>query len=148
LIARTARQFPVIVALVAVLALAPIALAGKGGKPGGGGGGGGGGTISLAPLVWDANGNGLPNWADIVVFNISTTATSAPYVNLQCVQNGVVVLNGWNGYFVGALNNTWDFGLQSGAWQGGAATCTAYLDSYGSNGRWTRLASTSFSVGA
>jgi len=146
-IARTARQFPVIVALVAVLALAPIALAGKGGKPGGGGGGGGGGSISLAPLVYDANGNGLPNWADIVVFNISTTATAAPYVNLQCVQNGAVVLNGWNGYFVGALNATWNFGLQSGAWQGGAATCTAYLDSY-SNGRWVKLTSTSFSVGA
>ena len=105
MIARTARQFPVIVALVVVLALAPIAFAAKGGgggKPGGGGSGGG--TISLAPLVYDANANGLPNWADIVVFNISTTATSAPYVNLQCVQNGAVVLNGWNGYFVGAIN--------------------------------------------
>lgn len=146
MIARTARQFPLIIALVLALALIPAALAGKG-KPGGGGGGGGG-TISLAPLVYDANGNGLPNWADIVVFNISTTATSAPYVNLQCVQNGVVVLNGWNGYFAGALNATWNFGLQSGAWQGGAASCTAYLDSYGSNGRWTRLASTSFSVAA
>jgi hypothetical protein len=134
----------------ALLLLVPAAFAAKGGgKPGGGGGGGGGGgTISLAPLVVDNNGNGLPNYADVVVFNVSTTATSIPYVNLQCFQNGALVYNSWNGYFVGALNATWNFGLASGAWQGGAATCTAWLDMYAKNGSWTKLASTSFNVGA
>ena len=152
MIARTARQFPFIAALVVVLALAPIALAAKGGggKPGGGGSStGGGGTITLNPLVTDNNGNGLPNYGDVVNFTVSTTSTTVPYVNLQCSQNGAVVLNSWQGYFVGSLNwpNT-NFGLASGAWQGGAATCTAWVDMYNKNGSWTKLASTSFSVGA
>jgi len=128
--------------------IAGSAFAAKGGgasKPHGGGGTGGTGTITLAPLVYDANGNGLPNWGDTVVFNVSTTATTQPFVNLQCFQNGVAVLNGWNGYFAGALNTTWNFGLASGAWQGGAADCTAWLDMYTNKG-WSKLGSTSFHV--
>ena len=86
-------------------------------------------SIRLAdPLVFDANGNGLPNYRDVVLFNVSTTATTQPFVNLQCFQNGGLVLNGWNGYFDGALNSTRNFGLSSASWQGGAADCTAYLN--------------------
>jgi len=125
--------------------IAGSAFAAKGGSPTHTNGGGG--TITLAPLVYDANGNGLPNWGDVVVFNVSTTATTQPFVNLQCFQNGVVVLNGWNGYFAGALNTTWNFGLSSGAWQSGAADCTAFLDMATKRG-WSQLASTSFHVDA
>src|SRR4029079_19347008 len=71
----------------------------------------GGGTIALAPLVVDLNGNGTPNYGDVVTFTISTTATTAPYVNLVCSQNGSVVLNGWKGYWVGSLDTNWNFGL-------------------------------------
>jgi hypothetical protein len=138
------RTFCISCALVA-LVLAPAAFAGH--KPGGGGTGGtGGSTISLAPVIVDVNGNGLPNWGDTVTFNISTTSTTAPYVNLQCFQNGVLVANGWNGFFDGALNTTRNFGLTSGAWMGGAADCTANLDMYSSKGAWQVLASTSFHV--
>lgn len=141
--------------VVLALALVPAALAGKGTGGGGGKGGGGGSTgstggsssIALAPLVYDANGNGLPNYGDVVVFSVSTTATDQPYVNLQCSQNGVQVLNSWNGYFAAALNSSWNFGLGSGAWQGGAADCTAYLEKATSKG-WSKLASTSFHVDA
>jgi hypothetical protein len=144
---------------LAVLALALVpavglaakggnASAGGGGKPGGGGSTTGGGTISLAhPLVYDANGNGLPNAGDVVMFDVSTTATDQPFVNLKCFQNGVLVANGWKGYFAGSLDTTWGFGLGSGAWQGGAAECTAWLDMYTKQG-WKQLASTSFHVDA
>ncbi len=125
--------------------IAGSAFAGKGGggKPGGGGGGGGA-TIALAPLVVDANSNGLPNHGDVVTFNISTSA-GAPFVNLVCTQGGMTVLNGSHGYFDGSLDRTRDFGLDSGAWQGGDAECTAYLQVQNRRG-WSRLASTSFHV--
>ena len=128
-------------ALVLVLVLVPAASAGKTPRPGSSG------TITVAPLVYDANLNGLPNWGDVVTFNVSTTATTQPYVNLQCFENGVLVANGWNGFFNGALNTSQNFGLNSGAWTGGAADCTAWLDMYTKQG-WKQLASTGFHVDA
>ena len=125
------------------------ALAAKGGSGGGKpSGGSGSSSLSLAdPLVHDVNGNGLPNHGDVVTFTVSTTATTQPFVNLRCYQNGALVLNTWNGHFDGAFNYSRNFGLASSAWQGGAADCTAYLDKATSRG-WTQLASTSFRVDA
>ena len=131
------------VALVVSLALVPAALAGKG-KPGGGGGGG---TITGPVLVTDVNGNGAADFGDTVTFNESTTATSQPYVNVLCYQNGVQVMNSWNGFFDQALNPTRNFGLYSPSWQSGAASCTAWLDMYTKRGT-AQLASVSFQVGA
>ena len=79
--------------------------------------------------------------------NISTSA-SAPFVNLQCSQNGATVMVGTKGYFVGSLDTNWNFGLASGVWQGGAASCVAYVQVQNSHGGWTRLGSTTFAVGA
>src|SRR5215212_1686351 len=77
------------VALVVALAIVPAAIAAKGGGgPKGGGGTSGSSSISLAPLVYDANGNGLPNWSDTVTFNFATSATQ-PYIHLVCSGNGV-----------------------------------------------------------
>ncbi len=131
---------------VVLLAFSGVASAAKGGNNTTGGATSGS-SISLAPLVADTNGDGLPSYGDVVTFNVSTTATTQPYVNLQCYQNGVLVLNGWNGYFAAALNSSWDFGLGSGAWQGGGADCTAWLDKYTKRG-WSKLASTNFHVGS
>jgi hypothetical protein len=134
---------------IVVLALAPIAFAGKGGgggKPSGGGTSTGGGSISLAPVVVDANGDGLPSFGETVTFNVSTTATTQPYVNLLCYQNGVLGYNSWRGYFAGSLDSTWNFTLGSGGWTSGAADCTAWLGMYTRQG-FQRLASTSFHVG-
>ena len=139
-------------ALVSLLVVGLVAGTAFAAKPASGGGGGGnkgggstsgGGTISLAPLVVDNNGNGTPNWGDFVAFNVSTTATTQPWVNLVCSQNGVVVATGWDGYFVGSLTGT-KFGLYSPQWTGGAADCIAYL----TTPTWSRLASTSFHVDA
>ena len=129
-------------ALVLSVAFVPDALAGK---PGGGGGSSS--SISGPVMVADLNGNGLPNFGDTVTFNVSTTATSQPYVNLLCYQNGVLVANGWNGFFDQALNPTRNFALYSGSWQSGAAACTAWLDMYTKQGT-KQLTSVSFQVGA
>ncbi len=144
---RTLHLAAVAAFAVVVLALAPIAVAGKGGggKPSGGGTSSGGGSISLAPMVVDANGDGLPSFGDTVTFNISTTATQ-PYVNLVCSQNGVQGYDTWRGYFAGSLDTSWNFTLGSGGWTSGAADCTAWLGMYTRQG-FQRLASTSFHVG-
>jgi hypothetical protein len=144
-ISRSQRLVLPLALFAVLLLLVPAAFAAKGGGGGhkpGGGGSGGSGTISLAPLVSDVNGNGLPNWGDIVAFNISTTATSQPYVDLYCYQNGVFVVGGSRGYFDGSLD-TRNFGLPS--WASGPASCTAYLDMSTSQGM-QHLGSTSFTV--
>jgi len=50
------------------------------------------GISSLALVMsTDLNANGLPNWGDSVTFNVSTTTTTEPHVDLTCSENGVVV---------------------------------------------------------
>ena len=130
------------VALVASLALVPAALAK--GKPGGSTGGTGG-TINLVVLT--SPGDGLAHWNYKVTFNVSTPATTQPWVTLDCYQNGVWVSHTANGIFSTSLNEV--FTLSSSAWTSGAATCTAYLqnwDSYSKHGTITNLASMSFQV--
>jgi len=138
--------------LVTALAFGLIAgstFAAKGGAGGGrhGGGGsstGGSGTVSLVtPPVVDKNGNGAANWSDVVRFNVSTGSTSQPWVSLTCSQGGVVVAQGTEGYFAGALDDG-NFGLYSPQWTGGAADCIASLKTYSGS----VLASASFHVGA
>jgi hypothetical protein len=138
-----------LVSLLVVGLMAGTAFAGRGGGgKGGGGATSGGGTISLSsPITNDKNGNGLPNWGDIVQFDIATTATSTPYVNLKCYQGGVLVAEGWRGYFEGSLDYR-TFGLYGGGWMSGAADCTAYLDAPTSRGGMKQLASTTFHVDA
>jgi hypothetical protein len=134
-----------LIASLVVGLMAGTALAGRGGghgKPPRGTGGSG--SISLVtPPVVDNNSNGAANWHDVVRFNVSTTSTTSPYVNLYCYQNGVFVVGGAEGYFAGALDDG-NFGLYGGSWDGGAANCTAKLV----DGSGSVLGSTSFDVGA
>jgi len=132
------------IALVSSLALVPAAFAGK---PTGGSGGSGG-TIGLV-MVQDANGDGLSNVLDKVTFAVSTTATTKPWVTVDCYQGGTLVYQASNGIFPTSLNQV--FTLGSNSWMSGAASCTAYLqnwDSYSKRHTITNLASMSFSVGA
>ena len=87
-----------------------------------------------------------PQFGQSVTFDVSTTATSNPFVNLNCYQNGLLVMNSWSAFFPGGTNQ--DFGLYSPAWQNGAANCTADLGMLTSNGKWKVLASNSFQVNA
>jgi hypothetical protein len=136
------RRIAPAVALAAVLALSGTAFASNNG---GGPNKSSSSSISLA-LPFGAAATTGPNYGNTVTFNVSTTATQYPYVNLQCFQNGALVGQGWAGFFAGALGSE-AFGLYSPQWTSGAADCTASLD-MNVNGRWKVLASTSFHVNA
>jgi len=133
-------------ALALALALVPAALAAKGGGGGGGPTGGttSGGTISLVLLN---STDGLPHVGQKVTFNVSTTATTKPWVTLYCYQSGLLVYKGSNGIFPTSLMQV--FTLASNSWSSGAADCTAWLqnwDGYSKRGTIVNLASTSFHV--
>jgi hypothetical protein len=131
--------------VVLALALVPAALAGK---PGGGGGNTTGSSGSLSTLmVVDQNGNGAPNWNDQITFAVSTTATSSPWVRLNCYQSGVWVSTSTAGFFA-AYAWAPNFTLSSGAWTSGAGDCTATLYMVTSNGRSKTLNTLSFHVDA
>jgi len=137
--------FAVVFAGLGALVIQTFAAPNKGGGKPGGSSGGINGTISLVlPPVKDANSDGLPNFGDQVRFNISTTATTQPWVLLKCYVNGALVAQGSEGYFSGALDDG-NFGLYSPQWSSGGANCTADLAKYTSKGFQT-LASTSFQV--
>jgi hypothetical protein len=127
--------------------IASSAFAAKGGGGSKPSGGAGGGTLTLV-MVTDANSNGSPNWGDTVTFNVSTSATSSPEVKLTCYQGGVAVYWTQTAYYAGyPFPWTQMMQLQSGAWTGGAADCTAVL--YYSSGRKTvTLTSKNFHVDA
>ena len=148
---RVPRNVGAVSVTVLVLALVPVALAGKGGGHGHGGGGGattgGSGSLSVV-MVSDKNANGLPNWGDTIRFNVSTTSTTEPHVNLSCSQNGVVVYGASTGYYASyPWPWTQNMTLSSTNWSGGAAACTAVLQSY-SGTSVTTLGTLSFSVSA
>ncbi len=122
-----------------------LAAKGGGGKPGGTTGGTG--SLTLV-MVTDANSNGLPNWGDQVTFTVATTATSEPHVNVTCSQNGGVVYSASTGYYDGyPWPGTQIMTLQSQAWTGGSAICTAKLY-YFSGTSTINLTSISFTAGA
>ncbi|HEY5660579.1 MAG TPA: hypothetical protein VI300_27595 [Solirubrobacter sp.] len=109
-------------------------------------------SISLQLMVAPtASGSLSPSYGQSVTFNVSTSATSQPFVHVKCSQNGTLVYESWQAWFYGR-NGTQSFTMGgTPAWQGGAAECTAYLenwDSYSKNGKITVLASTAFHVDA
>jgi hypothetical protein len=114
-------------AIVLALALVPAALAAK---PSGGGGGHRGGSSSLT-LVLVNSSDSLANWGDQISFNVSTTATTEPHVNVTCSQNGAVVYGAATGYYASyPWPWTQTMTLSSQSWTGGAADCTATLQAY------------------
>jgi hypothetical protein len=126
------RKTFIALALVTVVAIvAGPALAGGNGKGGGKGGGnggggkpsGGGGTISLVLL--DST-DGVAHYNQWIRFNVSTAATTEPWVKLKCYQGGALVAQGSEGYFERSLSDG-NFRLTSPMWTGGDADCTADL---------------------
>lgn len=102
------------------------------------------GTVSLPVLVADKNASGAMDQGDVVTFDITSTS-GAPYVQLECFQDGSRVLMGRKGYFDSSLDTNRNFGLASGSWTSGAADCTASLVYYTKRG-WMKYASTDFHV--
>ena len=117
--------------------------------PAGKGGGRNGGDSYRFALMMsaDANGNGLPDWGDTVTFDVSTTASTEPHVDLTCSQNGVLVYSATTGYFATyPWPWTQSMTLSSSAWLRGAADCTAQLY-YFSGRRTSVIGSIDFTAG-
>jgi hypothetical protein len=105
---------------------------GGGGKPGGGGSRGDGSSITGPFMVTDTNTPGLSR-GDRVTFNVSTTATTRPWVNVNCYQGGTWVYGEWHGFFPEYLyGQTYTLG-PTRMWQSGGADCTAALVSKDGN---------------
>lgn len=117
--------------------LAPAALAQGKGK------GKNGSTAAAAfgivmSVVEDANGDGLPNWNDVVSFDVGTAAAQ-PFIQLNCYQGTALVL-------AAAYPATWTFQLASSSWTGGEGDCTATLYTTTDGRRTTTLATLAIHV--
>ena len=137
-----------IAALVFVFAAVPAAFAAKGGGGNGGKPSTGSSSLSIQkPLVYDTNGDGVPNWGDTITFNISQTATTEPYVDLTCSQNGVVVYGATAGFFA-SYPWPWTQNMKLGSqmWAGGNASCAAVLYMFYGGGKKQILAKLSFTA--
>jgi len=134
------------VAMVALSATPTLAARGSGGG-GGRTGTGGSGSLTLVVVSSPYN-DGQPHWNGTVTFNISTSATTAPYVSLDCYQNGVQVYTAMAGFYAGyPWPWTQYFLLSSPSWTAGAANCTATLF-YESGTKAVILQTLSFPVSA
>jgi hypothetical protein len=126
-IGRTLTVFGVMTASAAML-IPTAAPAAKASASGGGGKKGGGSSSLALVMVVDNNRDGRANYNDTVSFQVSTTQTQYPTVDLRCYQNGALVYSAGAGFYASypwpwARNMT----LASGTWTGGAASCTATL---------------------
>src|SRR3990172_8955465 len=139
---RTTIAF--VMAAVLVLGIAGSALAS-------GKGGGGRGTLTLVlmsePTLAESTSSVEPHYGDDITFEVSTTATDQPFVNVRCYQGTAFVYDGWAGFYPGAWGGQ-TFPLSSMYWTGGEADCTARLVMWGSNGRERTLATMDFNVAA
>ena len=80
-----------------------------------------------------------------ITFNVSTTQSDLPFVNVRCYQGDAFVYDAWHGFFAEYYEAP-VYTLASDYWTGGAATCTARLVYWGKSGRARTLATTTFLV--
>jgi hypothetical protein len=70
----------------------------------------------------------VASWSDQVTFDVGTSATSEPHVDLTCTQNGVSVYGATTGFYD---SYPWPWtqvmNLASQDWSAGGADCTARL---------------------
>ncbi len=84
-------------------------------------------SLSLM-MVNDNNRNGLPNYRDTITFNVITTQTDYPYVNVVCYQNSKLVYSASAGFYNSyPWPGTRNIPLYSPNWTSGGADCTATL---------------------
>jgi hypothetical protein len=82
------------------------------------------GDVSSITGPVGANGDSIPNIGDSVTFDVSSTATTSPWVTVTCSQSGTQVYRQSNAVFL--VNSTFTLG-PTPSWQSGAADCTATL---------------------
>ena len=134
----------------AVLALSATSVA-FAGKPGGGSAKSeSASSVKLVTVAADGAKvlGGAPAFGDQVTYDVSTTATTEPYVETSCSQNGRLVYKQTQGFFAGFYGGTQMFQLgPTPNWQGGAASCVARLVAM-VNGDARTLSTTAFDVSA
>jgi hypothetical protein len=110
-----------------LIAFVPIASAGKPTTHGGGKGKPSRDTSSMSLVLVDST-DGVPHWNQQVRFDVSTTGTTEPHVEVRCQQAGSTVYVAQTGYYDSyPWPWTQTFTLSSPAWTGGDADCTAEL---------------------
>ena len=123
-LARPRALAVIVLVATIVLGLAQPAWAGK--APGAGGGKTTG-TSTLKLVALDSD-DGVPHWGQRITFEVSSTATDQPQVDVNCYQDGVKVFGAWTAYYDGyPWPWTQVMAMQSEAWTGGAADCVARL---------------------
>jgi hypothetical protein len=88
-----------------------------------------------------------PSWGGEITFDVTTTETDRPFVNVRCYQGTSFVYDGWHGFFASYVPEPVFTLAAPGYWEGGAADCTARLVTW-RNGRERTLATTTFRVAA
>jgi hypothetical protein len=126
--------------LLAMLCLSAAAFAGKQSS-----------SLSLVVLSGDSARSASttapgPTYGGDITFDVATTQTERPFVNVRCYQGPTFVYDAWHGFFAGYYTDA-VFTLASSYWSGGSANCTARLVDFGNGGRERTLATTSFAVG-
>jgi hypothetical protein len=139
---RTALLLGCFVALVAVIT-AGAASAARGKTPSAGGTT----TSTTISLVNLTSPGAPPSFGQQVTFNVSTTATAYPWVELRCYQGGTLVYDNSVGYFSSYMFPQVFTVGPTQLWTSGAASCTASVISYDSK-RTKTLATLSFGVSA
>jgi hypothetical protein len=87
-----------------------------------------------------------PSQGGQITFDVSTTETDHPSVNVRCYQDGTWVYDGWQSFWAGTHDPV--FTLSSNYWTSGAAECTARLLYFDRQGHERTLASMDFHVAA
>ena len=131
-----------------LLLVAALVLGATGSALAGGKGGGNRGSLTLVVLSNETLAGAAstePHYGDDITFEVSTTATDQPFVNVRCYQGLAFVYDGWAGFYPGAWGGQ-TFTLSSAYWSGGEASCTARLVMFGPNGRERTLTSMDFHV--
>jgi hypothetical protein len=132
-----------ILTFAVALALTPASLAGKPAKPPKTAGGGA--TAPSMRLVL-LDGATEARHHGRITFEVSTTATTRPYVGLRCWQGYNFVLDGYVGYFPTYAFDPW-FTLGSPYWDAALpANCTARLFYFDRRGREKLLSTMGFAV--
>ena len=103
--------------------------------------------VSSSPTTALASAAAEPSYGSQVTFDVSSSETDRPFVNVRCYQNGAFVYDGWQGFFISYVPEP-NFTLASSYWLRGAADCTARLVEWSRNGRERTLASLDFHVSA
>jgi hypothetical protein len=109
-------------------------------------------SVSLHPLsapaaTTSASPSDTVAFGSQVTFDVSTTATSYPWVETLCYQGRTLVYGATHGFFSSYFTAPVYTLGPTQLWSGGAATCTATLFSTTDGSKRKVLATTSFNVG-